>query len=626
MGKPVRPSGVGANGAGYAGDRNSGLGHADARVLLGGFLTFVAILAYCVVWIWQGLDITDEGFSLTNHLLIANGGGRYVYGMVWLSDWVGGAWLRLIGDPGLIGARLGWALMMAATGLVAYWVLTAYFSWLASALSVIATAVAVNYGSGMIINYNYVPALILVAACGMILASQHGGAATPRRFISAIAAGVLLGLGVMGKFALLLAVVLPLVPIVVGWWCLRRYDARALLVAGTSLLSTAVTIVLCVLWLAANGRLDEYVSIFAMPLDVNEHASLRSLLLHYARDAIEMAEHVIALAALFFTLAIAVRAGTPRYQIKRLAPLLFFVLLNALALSATLLVLGVNHAVKMFSLALPGMSFGLGAFCLLAACYCAPREGRSVPLLTLLALGLCLPLALTAGSRNGLLQMRIGLWLILPAGLLLFTSSVAEVSAKVRGKPVDRDLVRPYLVGAAMVFVLFAVGARCVGSYRDLGNRFRLTAELQHPRLRYVHTSNERAASVDELLREVEQRVRPGNDVLAYNCVPMVHYATRTGPALGWPWPTILHKDVLEARLNELAASRPPPSLVVRAKTNPRERAWAFAKVDAPRGLAAEKLDLIDRAVDAMGYEEVWSNNDFLLMALPEPSAEVAGR
>ena len=96
-------------------------------------------------------------------------------------------------------------MIQAITGLAAYWILTEHFRPLSTLLATVGTAIAANYRGVMVITYNYVPALILVAACGLILASHQHGSAMLKRTATALAAGVLLGLGVMAKFPLILA-------------------------------------------------------------------------------------------------------------------------------------------------------------------------------------------------------------------------------------------------------------------------------------------------------------------------------------------------------------------------------------------------------------------------------------
>ncbi len=285
--------------------------------LWGGLLILLATSAYCVVWIWQGLDITDEGFNATRHLLISNSSPHYQYGMIWFSDWVGGVWLKLIGDPGLIGVRLGWVLVHAITTLVAYWVISAFFQPLPSFLATAATAIMVIYHGTLIISYNNVPALLMVGACGLILASQYAQRAMPWRLIAAIAAGILLGLSVMGRFPNVLAVALPLIPPLVQSCIARRRIALSWLVAAATAVSIAVALVLCLACLHAAGRLEEYMGVFFVAR--GESHGLKALLLGYIKDAAGALEHVLALVFWLAVLAVAIRAAFSRAGLKKAA-------------------------------------------------------------------------------------------------------------------------------------------------------------------------------------------------------------------------------------------------------------------------------------------------------------------
>src|SRR5438105_2556312 len=83
----------------------------------GGPVVLALVLAYAALWIWQGVDFTDDGFHLSNQQRLLATGGLPESGwgvMVWGSDLVGAAWLWLTRDAGLVAARAGWAVLTAA--------------------------------------------------------------------------------------------------------------------------------------------------------------------------------------------------------------------------------------------------------------------------------------------------------------------------------------------------------------------------------------------------------------------------------------------------------------------------------------------------------------------------------
>ena len=110
--------------------------------------------------------------------------------------------------------------------------------------------------------------------------------------------------------------------------------------------------------------------------------------------------------------------------------------------------------------------------------------------------------------------------------------------------------------------------------------------------------------------------MKAGDVVLAYNCIPMIHYVTKTVPALGNPWPTLLIPGELEIKLGKLSGKKQFPKVIVRAKTNTRDRRWGMRNVSITytrNKRTVEDLKILDDFVQQYRYYEVWSNADFVI-------------
>ncbi|HAI68434.1 MAG TPA: hypothetical protein DCM38_03240, partial [Gammaproteobacteria bacterium] len=69
------------------------------------FLSFI----YPLLFIWQGLDVTDMGFSLSHYQLIFQDSGIFLSGYIfWLTNVIGGLWWEGFGFLGVIGFKLLW--------------------------------------------------------------------------------------------------------------------------------------------------------------------------------------------------------------------------------------------------------------------------------------------------------------------------------------------------------------------------------------------------------------------------------------------------------------------------------------------------------------------------------------
>lgn len=596
--------------------------------------------------------MTDEGFNLTNQWLIINGNEGYTYGMRWLSDLAGGIWLKIVGDLGLIGARLGWALTMGLTGLVSFLILKRYFHPLASLLAVLAVALASMYHGTMTINYNNFPALLLIGATGLLLVSQERGASRHHQTWFAILGGCLLGVGVMARFPLVLSLFLPFVPPIARVLLARRmplkpYWTKALI----SIVSALFTILVCLGLLHLTNYLAEYLGALKSALtEPTDSAYNISYLLHLYYETGKSAiiwggkfvasGFVIALGigAVFCLMQSLIRKHFGRFQAKWhwIAAILFGFLFFGLVHYQA----GGRYD---YSLALPGICFVLAALQLLlgilnSRSFTTQQMSRFV----LLTMGLSIALLKILGSANGIPSANGAIWLLFPTAFLLLPELIEVISSrfprikagdkrirKVSGKKarnktsnrVSAQKARIFVIAAMFALAVVALSIRVENPYRDLTNRFQLTTQLEHKRLRGIFTSSGRAESVNQLLDELDELVTPRDVMLAYNNIPMIHYVTQTVPALGHPWPTTMMTEELKAKLDHLS-SRGIPSVVVLSKTNTRNRTWGTREISRFGRSQMEKIRIGVEWIKKHQYRAVWSNRDFAIYTLlPEASS-----
>ena len=586
--------------------------------LAGGLVSSAAIFAYCSIWIWQGLDFTDEGYNLTQQVLSHQIDSEYSYRKVWLSDLVGGMWLKLVDSETLIAGRLGWAAILALTGFLSYWTISDFASPLRAALITTAAPIAACYRTSSVITYNYVAGLFLVGASLFLLISHKRRVSTIASILAANVSGVFLCLGVMAKFPLILAVVFPAIPPLIDFWCDRRLNRRSLLISFVTWFASAVTFGCVVAWLDHVGHLSDYLSMFSGGgtwIESSESRAIPHLLKLAIRTSMIGMERTVPLLMIAGTLAWFIGRSFQGRQSHRSACVRYFFALTGLS-GIAFWILGSIEAIDTYDSTLIGTTLIAGLSCLLAVRYSVPQEDRSIEFLQLIAIALLMPVVTMAGSENGFIQMRYGLWLLFSVVLLCSENIIPAAMEKWIAWKIDTDVLRRYLFSFLAALVLFGAWGRFVSTHRDMHNRFQLTAQVDYPELSRIYTSRARAASVAELLHETESRVAAGENLLVYNNAPMVYFLTHTRPVLGRPWLMILNLKSLSGRVAELGRSRPLPKLVIRAKVDIRDNAnWAVENslpidlVDIP------KLDLLDKTVEDLGYREVWSNEEFVILS-----------
>jgi len=692
------------------------------RFGLPAWLVLVGIATVLIhgVWIWQGLDVTDEGYNLTRQWLVIHSPENYEFGMTWLSDLVGGVWLTLVAKLGVIGARLGWVLVQALTAVVSFAVVQRFFSRPVAFLAIVATAATLVHRGTLTIDYNNLPAVLLMVWAGCVLFSQDATISPLRRRSVAVVGGVLLGLAVMARFPVILALPLPLA---LRWFSSaieRRKSSRPdWRMAWLAVASSLGSIVLCFLLLAATGYLRPLFngltsSLSSSMSSATGHHSVLLLLQIYAtttRRALSLGGQILLLCTAGF--AVCVTGGflgirvllQPREKtrvhsrIPRIVPIGLAVLGCATAAISQLVlrpsfvarflssdgILGastisriniLNQRALIGGAGLAGLGgflilwrrFGkrfvdlmrirvgrmyaalflltaglTGALCLAAIHYYVPTPtifsfmvpGVCLLLLiadfvmfalfraptdlknhaNLLVVGFLVASLSMIGSNNGIRAANAGLWLLLPAVCLSAARILSEVSCRkfrLLGGNGEAVLRSRMFTGVALSLLLalgiVGLSARRVNPYRDLEDRSQLTTVVDHPLLRGVRTSPERAASLEELLGEMAERTEAGDRVLAWDSIPMVHFLTRTIPALGNPWPNLLSDLALRQRMDRMWNTG-GPDLVVEAVVNTRLRTWSVVNRPAP---TRESMDLVSE-LEENGYVMVWRNEEFVI-------------
>ena len=486
----------------------------------------------------------------------------------------------------------------------------------------IATAAICTHNGNMVVNQNNLPFLLLLAGAAFLLASDRSDTGGARRLAYAALGGFMLGLAAMARLPLCLSLGLPVVAPVVRILCDRRSSWRAWTPVAAAWLGALAATGAGLAWLRSAGHLAAYVHSLS-GADFAEGYAIRDLAALYASDAWRMLVLLGTLAAKLIPWAVGLHFMCSKAGYSRWAPGLFgAALLFWIAWTMRRHGIGAFHSE--FFLLVPAIATAAGIGTLASAL--ARRRGResSPERQVLLGVALVLSLLIVAGTNNGLLNMAHGLWLVLPATILMLPIEFAT-RPEGSGGPSSPATLR-YVASIAAVLAVTGVGVRFVTPYRDGRQRIHLTAPIDCGQLHGIRTSPSRAAAVGELCLQLRRCTKAGDPVLAYNSTPMVHYLTRTFPALGNPWPDLLSTNALKRRLAQMEQQGPAPVAVVCALTDMEERNWGTPRAVAFQGdaLALGKSSLIQDTVRRMGYREVWANRDFMILRRPE--AADAGR
>lgn len=557
--------------------------NASSRVLLG------AALCWPWLFIWQGLDFTDQGYLLTGYRCFF----KYPQATedsasTWLTTLVGAIWDALFGKWGVVSVRALWALCMSLGLLLAFRLVRSATSERAAAVSVLAASIFLSDRRETWFSYNTSSSLLFVAAAVSLTLGL-----VSRRRGPLLTAGVVIGALPFARLPNVLAAGLVIAPCLAA---LVEKERRAGLLRELGLLLAGIGAgflgTLGLVYALGHGPMlvNGIRGLFA-PSASQSGYGMDSLLANFIKDE---------LTALAWGLGVCL-AGAAVAQVFRRVPALvswpLVVVLGALA------AYGLAGTDELWRFVAPGTGYWLLAAVALG--YARPSFEQRALAFTALAILIIAPL----GSNNGIKNAHMGLWLALPLLLSLLFSLNSKLLADQGSK-------------LAIICCLALTGEglhrAATYTYRD-STRSRLTASVPYPQLRGQFTSPARAKSVAQVLQELNKRVAPGDYLLAYEGTPLLQYLTRTRPYLNRPW---LMGAVSSEEVAQLAAAAPQRTgcLPVAVVTRKSTRGFDWPRV--ARGLEQrEPQRRTRRVLNAFlrrhGYERTWTNGFFEILEPP---------
>jgi len=578
------------------------------------FISFFMLLPF----IFQGIDVTDPGFHLTNQTLFWDLKADYVLVQPfwWFSDVIGGVWLAgtdFLG-LGMLGARLGGTLLFSLCAALAARIVCrrVHAHWL---VVIAALAVAPFFASFLgLISYDYAPSLIallfFLLYFQLIQRKPEGSLLLSAGALQAGFAGFLL---LLAFFARITAGALLIFPLIVWLIALAvdRSKARTSLEAAAIVYTTfAVGFLVFHLLVLPAG----YLSLLINPVSVQgSDYSLGEIF----QRAWRQISHVFGDAYYVFG-AIALIATAFRFPIpgRGFQTYAFY---SLLALASALWLYSIIVDTNLYWDGL--YNFSILSFLLvfilptaLATLHRAEKRNEIFWILVLTAAAYALCLMLAAGSFVTLWKAHYGAWLLVPltVALMLLLSRNWERSPGAPARWFKAGAVA--LTGVVLTVSFYHLVFR--GVQRDSLDRLSLDTPLTSAKLVGIFTTRARAESLDGVIAAIRARTKPGERILAYREVPMMYYATDTLPWANLAWFDHRTLEGLVRIEDTLCDAGKGPRVVVRSRVPMGHRDWGL-KPDIKNkepSRRAKRHERVDLAVERCGYEVEWQNIDFQVL------------
>lgn len=166
--------------------------------------------------------------------------------------------------------------------------------------------------------------------------------------------------------------------------------------------------------------------------------------------------------------------------------------------------------------------------------------------------------------------------------------------------------------------------------YFDKRERSTMRYAIHNNKFTGIYTSQDRAGVINELLHESSKYIKPGDYVLAYDCIPMFHYMTDTKPYMKNPWPYLYEPEIFKQELNSAQAGIVglPVVIMQKIKTIGSGSTWPSAATMHDEEWIhrnRRRNAYVDEFLATNNYKEVWSNQIFK-MYIPPQLTQVAAR
>lgn len=564
----------------------------------------LSAFAWSLLFVWQGLDVTDLGFWLTGYQQFY-ARPETPWALCWLTNFIG-HWIGKGLGSGVLAYNLGYAGVLTASALIAHRLLAAQVGDSRTLFATVLLTVGfMRMFGGNWVGYNELTALFYLAGAALLFFGLAGN-----RKPLVLLAGLVLGANVFVRFPNALGVAL----VAAIWlqarscrWSLREAAAWAAWFLGGFALGGALVWGLIVLHGHETYYLQAVSALFVEAGSATSAHAVSGLLKRFVLD--HLRAFAEALSILAFGGWAASRLGGRKTSLTALvvtvgAVLLFYLLYVR------------NH----WQWSVPGV-------CYVVLLFIVSLKSKREPLLALLAFiaGLVL-LLVPLGSTNGLVNSIYGLWLALPLTLTwLWRSSDRTLQWRFKASGDGFETTGQFSIAAGgfrvfamtlvLAILLLSLAASWRNTYRDSTNRLAMTHPVAHSLLRGIRTTAARAKVVQELLDALSRCAKPGAEVLAYNGIPIVYFLTETHPWLGSSWSDYESAEKLAAQLRKKEESGAPLPCIVRATGSTYANSWPVDAGPPPSWWHQDEPRRVFAAFEQRhGYDVVWSNGFFQIL------------
>lgn len=589
-------------------------------------LFFIGLFLFQLVIIFQGIDLSDEGFIATYYQQIFSNPESVQYNfMFWLTGIIGGIYLKLFSFLGLWGLRLGGVLVTTCTALLVYNLLKEYLNRNSLKLSLFLIIITLNNDIKEL-NYNNLSALFYVTIIYFLFKGVKGKS-NLKLFISG--AFVSINFFVRPPNVLELGFVLAI--IYYGYEINSKPKYIAMQVSSF-LTGFVLCLVILLTIMYSLGHWNIYLHAIQLLYKMgkgNQHVEIQSsdygilkLLNQFKSNnakSLFIALSIIASLLLGISFFASIKKKVVVLnKIGKLLQYLFIFLIFGLI---------VRGAIDYFFILYFYSGIIIIAF---ALSFLTPTDLNTR---FLLFCGCFILISFPFGSSAGILTAgRYAFWIGLPIAINYFFNieSIKNEFTFYRGNfksSLNIHIAEREINSAKYILITVLVFIGLFHSYSypffDKRNRMDMHYSVDNKYLTGIFTTRGRAEALNELLHESSKYVKKGDYVLAYDCIPLYHFLTESVPYIRSAYPWLYETELFNTELLRAKSEKKilPVVVMQTIKTIGDGSKWPeealpedYSKWDVNQGRNKYMNDFLANN----SYKEVWSNRYFRIYIPPE--------
>ena len=558
------------------------------------FIVFLIII-YPLLFIWQGFDFIDTGYSLTSYQQIFNDPESVSYGFVnWLTNIIGGLWILLFGDSlGLLGINIAGILVFYLTIWLSYLILKPYIEQKYLLIGLLLALIFIR-NFLFFLYYNNLTSLFFFASALFII----NGLRNSKNW-QIIISGLLLGFNIFIRLPNVLGFSL-----IFGIFFYGYISKNTVMIQVKQTISFvlgyATAILLTILAMKTLGHYEIFVNslsmLFNMASDTKASHNFPALFVIYVKEYMKV--------IVFLFIGCLVLLVISKFFSLFKKHYLYYGFVITLGI-VTLLCLLSNYQVK-FTHYVILMSVGFLYLILLS--YITNIEKSTANFRLVCSIALLILIITPLGSTNGQRIATYGMWIPIPIAFFYIfrlkdmsiefksTKNLSSNKFKFGLNIKETNLLRNFTVTS---FIVFSLLSALLYTYQDSPNRIDMRYSIKNQRLKGIFTTKEKALAVEELLIEMNKYVNENDYLLAYNAIPMLYFLTKTKPYLYNSWTAFYSSYQLKQALEKAMNERQYLPVAVRKRST------------------IEDGNIIDEFIDRNGYSLAWKNDFFDILVPP---------